>query len=362
MTKGHAIAGELHSDDYDCATSGLVEPEVARLASTIDFYSPLSIQKFGSELAARTAQYTDQILSNTRSADLDETGAQLNQIVLAAQSFDLGSLDNTLARTPVIGGLLKRFSQSKEKAIARFESVKTQVEKLVSQVESTADLLSRRNHDYQTMYEGVREEHTLLGQHISAIDMRLGDIETEITAPNRSKNDLDSAEKIALLESSRNQLSKRADDLRMLQHTAMQMLPMVRIIQSNNLLLVDKFKTIQQLTLPAWKRAFMLALTLDEQKNAVELANTIDDATNSMMRRNAELLHQNSVATAQANQRLVVDIDTLRDVHDKILLTLSDVRDTHKQGAAHRAEAMFELERLRMEMSDEVKAIGASDA
>jgi uncharacterized protein YaaN involved in tellurite resistance len=106
----------------------------------------------------------------------------------------------------------------------------------------------------------------------------------------------------------------------------------------------------------------MLALTLDEQKNAVELASTIDDATNSMMRRNADLLHQNSVNTARANQRLVIDVDTLRAVHDKILLTLTEVRKEHAQGAASRREAITELARLRQEMSETVKAVGLTHA
>jgi uncharacterized protein YaaN involved in tellurite resistance len=137
---------------------------------------------------------------------------------------------------------------------------------------------------------------------------------------------------------------------------------MVRIIQSNNLSLVDKFHAIRQLTLPAWKRAFLLALTLDEQKSAVELASTIDNATNMMMRRNAELLHQNSVATARANQRLVIDIDTLREVHGKILRTLLDVRNEHQQGAPERKRAIAELELLRNEMSGGVKAIHTPNA
>ena len=38
-----------------------------------------------------------------------------------------------------------------------------------------------------------------------------------------------------------------------------------------------------------------LAISLNEQKNSVQLANTIDDATNELLRRNADLLHQNSV-------------------------------------------------------------------
>jgi uncharacterized protein YaaN involved in tellurite resistance len=33
----------------------------------------------------------------------------------------------------------------------------------------------------------------------------------------------------------------------------MQTLPMIRIIQSNNLMLVDKFYAIKNITLPAWK-------------------------------------------------------------------------------------------------------------
>ncbi|QKC82808.1 toxic anion resistance protein [Mesorhizobium sp. NZP2077] len=347
----------------DLSVSGTVDPEVARLAATIDFHSPLSIQEFGSEVAERSARYTDEILASARTGDLDDTGAQLNQIVVAAQQFDLESLDNSLARTPLIGGLIKRFVMTKEKALARFETVKTQVDKLVAQVESTAGLLNRRNRDYQTMYEGVREEYALLGRHVEAITLRLADLDAEIAGLSASdNNDIDGSERVAVLEANRNQLAKRSDDMRVLQHAAMQMLPMVRIIQSNNLSLVDKFQTIRQLTLPAWKRAFMLALTLDEQKSAVELASTIDNATNMMMRRNAELLHQNSVATAKANQRLVIDIDTLREVHQKILLTLADVRKEHIQGAVERKQAIAELERLRTEMTEGVKAIGLADA
>jgi uncharacterized protein YaaN involved in tellurite resistance len=359
MTNANALARDLDIK-ADGATSS-PDPEVQRLAATIDFYSPLSIQEFGCEVAERCAEYTDKILQSARTSDLDETGTQLTQIVVAAQQFDLDSLDNALSRTPLIGTLIKRFVTSREKALARFETVKSQVDKLVSRVEATAELLSRRNRDYQAMYDGVRQEHALLDRHVKAIDLRLADLDAELARVDITGNDLDANERAAVLEASRNQLAKRADDMKVLQHSAMQTLPMVRIIQSNNLSLVDKFHTIRQLTLPAWKRAFMLALTLDEQRNAVELATTIDDATNALMRRNAELLHQNSVATAKANQRLVVDIDTLRDVHEQILRTLSDVRKEHQQGTADRQKAIAELERLRGEMSAGVKGIGLAD-
>lgn len=351
------IEGSAARQDEGAATRMSEDDEIQRLAATIDFYSPMSIHSFGSEVAERAAQYTDDILTNVRTAELEETGAQLNRIVLAAQQFDLDSLDNASARTPIIGGLIRRFTMSREKAMSRFETIKNQIDKLVSQVEATADTLNRRNRDYQAMYDGVLEEHALLGQHVKAIEMRLADLTREIASLDGSSGDMRAAERAAILEASLNLLSKRADDMKVLQHSAMQTLPMVRIIQANSLSLVDKFQTIRQLTLPAWKRTFMLALTLDEQKNAVELATTIDDATNAMMRRNAELLHQSSVATAKANQRLVVDVDTLKHVHEKILATLADVRAEHEKGADDRKRAIGELERLRTEMAAEVKAI-----
>lgn len=336
--------------------------EIQQLASQINIYSMPSIQDFGSEIAQRTSQYTDQILEKARTADLDDTGEMLTEIVLAAQEFNLESFESALARTPVLSGLLKRFSKSKEKTIGRFETVKAQVERLVSDVEKTAAALDQRNNDYQTMYESVQDEHRILGLHVKAVELRLEDLVNELRTLSAETDDLETAERLAVLEAGQQALSKRADDLRVLQHSALQMLPMVRIIQSNTLALIDKFQTIRQLTLPAWKRAFMLALALDEQKNAVKLANTIDDTTNNLLRANAELLHQNAVTTAKANQRLVIDVDTLKDVHDKILKTLTDVRRVHQDGTHARKDALCELQRMRQQMLDGAKALSPDDA
>lgn len=335
----------------------VVDDEILALAESIDISSPLSVQQFGKRIAERSAQYADEILAAARSADLDETGAQLNAIVVTAQQFNLGSLDSKVSRAPVIGALFRKLAAVREKAVARFDSVKEQVDKLVEQVESTAGLLERRNTDFQAMYEGVKDEYEALGKHVQAIELRFADVDRAMAEIGRG-DDLAAAERLAMLEAVRQQMRKRADDMLVLQHAAMQTLPMIRIIQSNNLTLIDKFENIRQLTLPAWKRTFMLALTLEEQKGATELATSIDDATNAMMRRNAELLHQNSVATARANQRLVVDVETLQDVHQKILQTLTDVRREHEEGGAKRRAALDELERLRVEMTSTVRAIG----
>lgn len=327
------------------------DDEIHALAKTIDTRSLTSVASFGRKIGDKTASYADELLSKARGGDLDEIGGKLNEIIVSAQSFDLASLDNRWARAPIVGPLVKAFVMTKQKAMARFTSVQEQVDRLVKNVEGTAARLSQRTGDFESMFAGVQQEHVSLGQHVAAARHCIAGMDQEIAALEQAADTPEAREELSVMRQVRAALDKRAADLAVLQHAAFQTLPMIRVMQANNLALIDKFQTIQRLTLPAWKRTFLMALALNEQRDAGELATNIDDATNYFMKRNAELLHENAVTTAKANQRLVVDIETLRHVHDEVVQTLLDVRATHEQGAASRASALAELEDLRERMS-----------
>ena len=353
---GSSLAGDVLSPG---ALAAADPSEVARLLGTLDVASPVSIMAFGRDVADRTASYADTLLETARTTDLDGVGTQLNAIVVAAKGFNLASYDSRWTHAPVVGGLIRKLAIGKSKMMSRFASVKEQVDGLVAEVERTTKTLEKRSSDFQAMYDGVRAEHDSLNNHVAAIETCLEHVDAELAAGGDPVGDMDAAERVAVLKSSRAALAKRAADLRVLQHSALQTLPMVRVMQANNVALIDKFHVVRNLTLPAWKRAFLMALTLEEQKGAADLANSIDDATNAFMKRNADLLHENAVATAKANQRLVVDVETLRHVHDKVLETLSDVRAAHDDGARKRENLAGELSALREEMASGYRRIAA---
>ncbi|MDB5704796.1 MAG: toxic anion resistance protein [Sphingomonas bacterium] len=332
-------------------TPQIDEAEVQALAATIDVRSPLAVAGFGQEIGKTTSGYADQLLSQARTGDLDDMGGKLTEIVVAAQSFDLSSFDSKWARAPIVGGLVRQFVLTKEKAVARFASLEEQVDKLVDNIEGTLARLHARADSLETMYQGVADEHHVLAVHVRAAEVRIDALDEEIAALREGPSDLAAVEVISALEGSRQALSKRIGDLSVLQHSALQTLPMIRMMQANNVVLLEKFQTIQRLTLPAWKRTFVLALALNEQRDAVKLANNIDDATNYFMKRNSEILHENTVSTAKANQRLVIDVETLRTVHDNVVKTLIDVRAANQEGAEQRKAALADLALLRQEMA-----------
>lgn len=332
---------------------------VREIAEGIDFGSARSILQFGAKVVENASRHTDSMLAQARADDLSETGKTLTEIVLLAQSFDASSLDYPWTRLPVVGSILSSLFRIKDRVISRFDSVKDQIDKLVGSVESTAALLEKRDLDFQAMYESVKAEYGELGLHIEAIELRLADLDRDIGAINPHEFDMDAAERLGRLDAARKTLVKRADDLRVMHHSLMQMMPMVRILQTNNLAIIDKFTTIRTLTLPTWKRTFLLALSLNEQRDAVGLADTIDQATNAMLKRNAQLLRENSIAVAQSNQRLVIDVDTLKSVHETVLATLREVRQIHADGEAARAGTLQELAQLRSQM---IEGLTAADA
>lgn len=327
-------------------------PAITGLAAKIDSRNPISVAEFGRDVADHTSRYADTLLEQVRSSDLDETGTKLNQVVLAAKSLNLNALSDSRSRIPVIGRFIDRMKLTKDKFVQQFNTTKEQVDSLLAEVSKTQTGLSTRVQSLDDMFESVKEEYRLLGLHIAAGRMKLNTLRDE--ADGMRGRDLSPAEIQELndLENLISNLDKRVGDLGALQHSALQSLPMIRMIQANNHMLVDKFHTIRELTVPAWKRQFMLALSLNEQQNAVQLADSIDNATNEFLRRNADLLHKNSVETAKANQRLVIDVSTLEKVQATLISTVEDVIRIQQEGVRNRHEAEAKLVTMRSELED----------
>ncbi|MCO8091788.1 toxic anion resistance protein [Acinetobacter pseudolwoffii] len=321
--------------------------EVLAARKELQDMSHNSVAEYGKNIATKTSTYTDELLNLVQNRDLDVTGQKLNQVVQVAQQLNTSSILSQKKSSGFFGNLLSKFKGAKGNFDAHFNTTKEQLDVLVKEIETSQSGLKARVDTLDKMFDGVQDEYKQLGVHIAAGRLREQELQQEISALTALPQDQSTTQKIYDLNHLANNLEKRVSDLQVLQQSAMQTLPMIRIIQSNNLMLVDKFYAIKNITLPAWKNQISLAISLSEQKNSVQLANTIDDATNELLRRNADLLHQNSVDTAKANQRSVIDIETLEHVQNTLIKTVNDVIQIQKEGVQKRTEATVRLKALQ---------------
>ncbi|WP_180049264.1 MULTISPECIES: toxic anion resistance protein [Acinetobacter] len=321
--------------------------EVLAARKELQDMSHNSVAEYGKNIATKTSTYTDELLNLVQNRDLDATGQKLNQVVQVAQQLNTSSILSQKKSSGFFGNIISKFKGAKGNFDAHFNTTKEQLDVLVKEIETSQSGLKARVDTLDKMFDGVQDEYKQLGVHIAAGRLREQELQQEISALTALPQDQSTTQKIYDLNHLANNLEKRVSDLQVLQQSAMQTLPMIRIIQSNNLMLVDKFYAIKNITLPAWKNQISLAISLSEQKNSVQLANTIDDATNELLRRNADLLHQNSVDTAKANQRSVIDIETLEHVQNTLIKTVNDVIQIQKEGVQKRTEATVRLKALQ---------------
>ena len=321
-----------------------------------------SVAEYGKNIASKTSGYTDELLNLVQNKDLDTTGQKLNQVVQVAQQLNTNSILNKSKSSGFFGGILSKFRGAKSSFDQHFNTTKEQIDALVKEIETSQNGLKARVNTLDKMFGGVQEEYKQLGVYIAAGKIKEQEIQQEISTLTAQVQDQNTTQRIYDLNHLANNLEKRVSDLQILQQSAMQTLPMIRIIQSNNLMLVDKFYAIKNITLPAWKNQISLAISLQEQKNSVQLANTIDDATNELLKRNADLLHQNSVDTARANQRSVIDIETLEHVQNTLIKTVNDVIQIQKEGVQKREEATTRLRALQNNLNQLVLESSSGDS
>lgn len=334
------------------------EKQAQALATQIEAGSLETIYSFGRELGTQASSYADGLLEQVKPKELDFIGGKLNEIVVSAQAINLRSLASKRSKVPLIGGFIDKMRLKGADIVSQFHSVREQIDQLIAEVEEMQAALAQRVKALDEAFESIKQEHRLLNIHIMVGESVARSIEQRVAlASANAGGDALDVQHEQDMRAALSALQKRIADLQLLQHSALQQLPMIRMVQANNRMLIEKFYTIKELTVPAWKRQFTLALSLSEQQNAVQLANSIDDATNDFLKANARLLQDNTLSTARANQRLVIDVATLQEVHDTLMNTVQEVARINQDGIRQREAVSSQLQSLRRQLTPQVSEV-----
>jgi uncharacterized protein YaaN involved in tellurite resistance len=338
-----------------CQLPDEMAAEVRALASKLDLSQPAGVTELGRNSADRVSHYAEQMLEQVNNRELGEMGEKLGQIVLAAKSLNLGAFARGRTRPSLFGSLFDRVKLGREQLMQKFDSVDRQIHKLMREIDGLQYGLRQRIRDMERIFQATQQEFRSLGLAIAAGKLRQVGLQEEIATRRAEAESQEAIQQVADLQAVADRLDKRVADLQSLRMSALQTLPMVRMIQSNNQTLVEKFHDIKELTLPAWKRQFMLALALSEQRKAVQLAQDIDDATNAFLKQNAEMLQQASIATARANQRATIDITTLESVQQTLIGTVEEVVRIHQEGRQQRHDAEGRIGQLCQQLEQTLR-------
>ncbi|MBQ9954467.1 MAG: toxic anion resistance protein [Eggerthellaceae bacterium] len=322
--------------------------QVKAFAQQIDITNTQQVIAFGSGAQQKMASFSGTALAKVRTQDLDEAGDLITDVMAELRSFDADEEEK---------GFFSLFKRQANKLVSlkeRYDDVEANVDKIAKTLEehqlslmkdaATLDKLYELNLTYfkeLTMY--------LLAGRERLTEVREGEL-AELAAKAQASGTTEDAEAVQSLSAACNRFEKKLSDLDLSRTVAMQMAPQIRLVQNNELLVIEKIQTTLVNTIPLWKSQMLLALGLANNEAALRAQTAVTDMTNELLRKNAEKLRQSTVEVARESERGIVDIETLKATNESLIQTFDEVMKIQAEGRAKRAEAEVEMRRMEAEL------------
>ena len=326
---------------------------VKAFAEKIDVLNTEQVMNYGSNAQKNISEFSEAALNSVRTKDLGEVGGLLGDLVVELQglNFDPEEKKGFL-------GLFKKATQNIASLKAQYDKAEVNVDKIVESLEKHEVVLMKDISMMDKMYERKLEYMKELTMYIIAGKLKIEQLRNEELPKYQQKaqesglpEDAQAANDFANMIG---RFEKKIHDLELTRTISIQMSPQIRMIQNNDSLMAEKIRSSIVNTIPLWKSQMVLALSLYHSDQAMKAQREVTDVTNQLLTKNAQALHQGSVAIAKETERGIVDIETLKKTNQELISTLDEVRQIQDDGRAKRMQAEEELGRIEGELKQKL--------
>ena len=324
------------------ALSAEDQQKATELAAKINFGQQGIEQSYGADAQRNMATFSDGVLAKVSSKDTGEAGELLRELLTTVDDTSLSGIK----KIPIIGKVTMKIEEIRRE----YQKVTPQVDEIVGKLERNQAQMVSDIAMYDKMYDQAVTEYRQLKIYVAAgrqalVDFRRDQL-PQLEAQAAASTDPMASQVLKDFKDKLDRFDKHLDDLDRVSVVALQSCPQIKILQNADKTVVDKISTTVNLTIPLWKSQMVIALGLENQRRALELQNAVDETTNKLIRQNAEQLHQGAVAAEKANQRGVIDVDTLQAANDQLIATIKETIEIQQEGRKQREEAQVKMRKM----------------
>lgn len=336
--------------------------QLDEIVAQIDITDPVLSIAYGAKTMNAMSRFSESMMQEVRAKDAGEIGQQLTTMLSKVKSIDLTVFEQKkglLESLPLIG---KMFSKL-ERTLMEYQTLAQQVDTISNKLQDTIVELLRNIATLEQLFIRNSEYFKQISLHIIAGKKKIEQIQAtdlpQAQAKAEQSGDAMDAQLVRDLVNGIQRFERRLHDLLLSRTFAIQTAPQIRLMQNNSQSLAEKIQSSILTTIPIWKSQIVLALSLNSQRQAAKLQKDVADTTNEMLRRNAEMLELGSIETATEVERSIIDIDTLRDVQNRLLNTLEETLSIASNARQRRAEVEKELGGMEQELRTKLASIAA---
>jgi uncharacterized protein YaaN involved in tellurite resistance len=325
---------------------------VEEFSKKIDIRDTNLVLQYGAAAQKNVAGFSENALSSVRTKDLGEIGNSLSELVVELKGFGAEEEKKGLL------GIFKKAGNKLESMKAEYSKVEANVDRISRELEQHQVVLMKDVAMFDQMYELNLKYYKELTMYILAGKKKLEAVRTTELPALKAKAEQTGAQEDAQRYNDTAQMCERFEkklhDLELTRMISVQMGPQTRLLQNNDILMVEKIQSSLVNTIPLWKSQMVLALGMEHSRQATAAQSAVTEMTNELLKKNADLLKMGTVATAKEAERSVVDIETLQHTNQQLISTLDEVLNIQRDGAAKRKAAEVELGRIEGELKQKL--------
>ncbi len=361
--KGKGLEDEADSSG---ATAGAVDEsmlsdeekkQVEAFVKQIDISNVKMVNSYGASAQRGISRFSTSITANVKTKEFGDVGDSLRELRVA-----IGST-NAPAEKKGLFGWLRKGKQKFTYLIANYESAEANIKKIEKDLQRHQQVLTKDVFVFDQMYDMNLEFYKKLTMYIIAGKKALALARNTKLVELREKAERTGDQLDVQLyrdyEDTCARFEKRIFDLETTRLVSIQMAPQIRLLQNADQEIVDKLRSDIINTIPLWRNQMVLALGIEHARKALSAQSAVDEMTNEMFRRNAETLRQGAIDAAQASERGIVDVETLRKVNADVIASINEVVKIHEEGSRRREQAQQELAKIEDELKQALLEAGS---
>lgn len=312
-----------------------------------------NINTLGSDAGQSISKLSEEILSKVKIADTGDLGEGISSILTLTRKVDISRLGNQ--NKGIISRVWNIFGDTKQKVMDQFETSADQIQKITGTLTTGIDRMHGESvwleNAYNANIEYLRELEDILENIDMVKEIEDRKISVMLADENTPMDELDNQRIIT------DALDKQADKIRRLVQLSKLTAPQIASMRKVNVNTIEKFNSLNTVVIPAWKNNMSLGLISLQQKKDNELSNMIDNETNRLLKDNAKTVSQNMKDAASANQRGIVDLDTLKSIQQDMLAGITETINIERKGREDRRQAAITMQKMDTDLKNALRDI-----
>ena len=353
-----AVAAIEEKDAEEFRLQQFSEEEMKQIndfSEKIDLHDSNLIITYGAGAQKRLADFSESALENVRAKDMDEIGDDLEQLV--------ADLKVDPSEGKGLKALFNKGANQAERIKAHYSKLETNVDEVARQLEKHQETLLKDIAVQERLFENNKAYFKELTMYIAAGRIALEKAYKEelpaLKAKAAETGLTEDAQEASDFAAMCERFEKKLYDLELTRAICLQNAPQIRLVQTNAVVLSDKIHSTLVNTLPLWKNQMVIALGIAHSKEAIKAQQMVTNTTNSILKKNAEMLHQSTVDIAEENERGIVDIETLQHTNEELIATLDDLVKIQDEGREKRKNAEQELTNIENQLRTRLAEAGS---